>query len=204
MDSNQDQGPWSRLYQSFYLLAYLSSLWRARHTYSLVRDLKINSLLELGAGTGLCAHFLAAKTKAQTALLEKDAQLAVKLKEKYKDKKIIQADLFNFNTKKKWDLVYSLGLIEHFPDEQRIKAIKLHRKLSSKYILIAVPVVSFIKRYLFYPSIKFYSSRYDLVPPKLYQPGELEKEFQKAGLKPWRIKKNPLGITILSKADGDQ
>lgn len=194
MNNNQDQNSWSRFYQTFFLFAQLSSIWRARHTYSLIRDLKINTLLELGAGTGLCAHFLASKTKAQTSLLEKDRQLIAKLKEKNPDKEIIQADLFKFNIKRKWDLVYSLGVIEHFPDEQRIKAIKIHQKLSSQYVLVAVPVESFIRKYLFYPLEKMYPVSY-----RLYRPGELEKEFQKAGLKPWRIKKNVLGITILSK-----
>lgn len=201
MNNNQDQSGWSDFFQTFYLLAYLSSVWRARHTYSLIRDLKINTLLELGAGTGLCAHFLAAKTKAQTTLLDKDRQLVTKLKEKYPDKEIIHADLFNFSTKRKWDLVYSLGLIEHFPDEKAIKAIKIHKKLSSQYVLIAVPVESFIMKYLFYPLRRYQLSKYHLSYHKFYKPGDLEKEFQKAGLKPWRIKKNPLGITILSKKD---
>lgn len=193
MNNNQDQNSWSRFYQTFFLFAQLSSIWRARHTYSLIRDLKINTLLELGAGTGLCAQFLASKTRAQTTLLEKDPQLATKLKEENPDKEIIQADLFKFNTKRKWDLVYSLGVIEHFSDKQRIKAIKTHQKLSSQYVLIAVPMNSSIRKCLISLE-KAYS-----ISCKLYQTGELEKEFQKAGLKPWRIKKNVLGITILSK-----
>jgi len=193
-----NQNNWSKYFQTFYFLAYLSSFWRARHTYSLINDLKIKTFLELGAGTGLCAHFLATKTKARATLLDKDSCLTKNLKKRYPDKKIINADLFNFNTKKQWDLVYSLGVIEHFSDEQRIRAIEIHKKLSSQYILIAIPIESLVRKYLFYPLENYYLNKYHL-NYQLYQPGDLEKEFQQAGLQPWRIKKNSLGATILAK-----
>lgn len=48
-------------------------------------------------------------------------------------------DLFYMDEEKKYDLVLSLGVIEHFTTAKQIKFIKKCIRLSNKYILIAIP-----------------------------------------------------------------
>ena len=44
-----------------------------------------------------------------------------------------------FKSKEKYDLVLSLGVIEHFQDKKRKEFLKTCMNLSNKYILIAIP-----------------------------------------------------------------
>ena len=48
-------------------------------------------------------------------------------------------DLFDLNENNKYDIVLSLGVIEHYKKEEQIKFINKCKNLSKKYILIAIP-----------------------------------------------------------------
>lgn len=188
------EGKWACFYRIGYLLAYFSNLWRSRHTYSILKNIKCNSSIELGAGTGLMANYLSKKTSVNITLLEKDRLLAERLKMRFPHKEIINTDFFKFKTSRKWGLVYSIGVIEHYQDKQRLDAIKVHKKLSSKYILIAVPTNSVFRKLFLHPLVE-YSVGYE----KLYNPGELVSEFRQCGLKMIDIKQNILGVTVLAQ-----
>lgn len=192
----QDESSWGNYYNKYLFLARLSSLWRSRYTYNLIKDLKIRSILELGAGTGYCSSYFANKFKVKPTLLDKDKLIVDKLKTRFPGFEIIHSDLFDFKTKRHWELVFSLGVIEHFQKKQRIEAIKIHKRFSSKYVLIAVPLKSFVRNYL----LRSHTADY-VGYEKLYNQDELIEECNKADLKYWKITTNPLGITILAKTD---
>ena len=52
---------------------------------------------------------------------------------------VIQADIREFKDKKKYDLVFSSGLLEHFPIEEIPDIIKKMATLSKNYVLNYVP-----------------------------------------------------------------
>lgn len=66
----------------------------------------------------------------------------------------IIADLFKFKSKKKFDVVFSLGLIEHFDKEKRRKIFLKHLELSDNKIIIGFPNVDYSLTYFI---IKIYN-----------------------------------------------
>lgn len=108
-------------------------------------NLKNPEIIELGCGpAGLSARLV--KRYGGSATLVDKSRNALKLAFSIFKKddlkcKILKKDLLKFNLRKRFDLVHSDGLIEHFIGEQQVKIIKIHRKYVNKngYILICVP-----------------------------------------------------------------
>lgn len=186
---------WTTWWQKMNPVAWRISSWlQARWLLKSLKDLDIKTMLELGGGSGLIARRLSQKLGTQLTLLDNDPE-AYRVFQKFSNYgEYIKEDFFNFQTSRRWDLVYSLGVIEHFPKEKRIQLIKIHKNLATKYVLIMVPARSgtqrVIKKILRSPEISF---------EKLYFLDELKKEFLEAGLEPWRTGKNFAAAWILSK-----
>lgn len=52
---------------------------------------------------------------------------------------VIKADILDYKSTKKYDLVYSSGLLEHFTPEMAVEIISKMAKLSKNYVLNFVP-----------------------------------------------------------------
>lgn len=96
---------------------------------------KLNSSIEIGGFPGHYSIYLKKKFGFEVSLLDyvihegiiKKLQLQNRLKTD--DIEIIEGNIFEFETKKRYDLVFSNGLIEHFDDTELI--IKKHVELLS-------------------------------------------------------------------------
>jgi len=112
-----------------------------------LNQLKIKSpkIIELGCGSGeLTARMI--KKYGGSATLVDNSKEALKLAKKNFQRygikaKFIEKDLFRFNPNKKFDIVFSEGLIEHFVGEKQKKMIEVHKKCVKKngFIIITVP-----------------------------------------------------------------
>jgi len=87
--------------------------------------------------------------------------------------KFVQGDMFNLpKDVGTFDLCYSIGVIEHFPEDMVLDAVRAHRTLSNKYVIIVVPS-------------KYQDCGDDLLGDwVLYDIPALEKLCKRAGLKP--------------------
>lgn len=158
----------------------LATRYWAQTCKKLLRGLKIKTYLELGAGSGFLAKILGEEFGFSVTLVDNNP-LAKKAWQKFAGMgEYLVADFFQFKPKKKFDLVFSHGVIDHFFDlKERIKAIEVHRRLSGKYVAVLVPKKSFwIEHFCHLSEEKGYE--------KLYSFTELEKEMRKAGLKPFK------------------
>ena len=107
---------------------------------------KLNSLrgldtAELGAGVGLASYFFA-NQGANVSLIDNSTN-AKNLAKRWwgqEEHNYILADLFKYN-KKKFDVVVSFGLCEHFIQEQRTQVLKKHISLleDKGIAIISVP-----------------------------------------------------------------
>lgn len=52
---------------------------------------------------------------------------------------VVKVDVRKYKPKKKYDLVFSSGLLEHYPEEEAVKMLEAMAKLSKKYVLTYVP-----------------------------------------------------------------
>ncbi|MDO8626919.1 MAG: class I SAM-dependent methyltransferase, partial [Candidatus Diapherotrites archaeon] len=123
--------------------------WRYKRMQALLKDANLQNakIIELGSGSGVMSLKLSKEFNAEITLVDNSENallFAQKIaKEVYgiKEKKIeyIQKDLFKLKDSKKFDLVHSQGLIEHFDPADKI--IEKHIDLAKKngYVLILAP-----------------------------------------------------------------
>lgn len=114
------------------------------------------TLLEIGGYPGRYASYLAKKFKLIPSIIDFNPSGSVVenvMKEMQIEKhRYINEDFFSHCTSKKYDLVFSMGFIEHFSDFNR--ALDLHTKYLSYngYLLIIIPSKRYgqlIYRYIF-------------------------------------------------------
>ncbi|MBW2999295.1 class I SAM-dependent methyltransferase, partial [Candidatus Woesearchaeota archaeon] len=131
-------------------------IWQAWiYNRDLIYDLTGNrikppaTVLELGCGSGLeiMAPFAAKGYKVTGVDMNKKMLdfaksnfEALRLKGDF-----LLSDMFKFNPGKKFDLVISQGVIEHFSKEDMVKALSVHKKLSKKFVVFTVPTKYQIK-----------------------------------------------------------
>jgi len=106
-------------------------------------SLKGLKFLELGSGIGITSFFFASRG-ANVTLLDNSDNVLESIKGYWQDRfkyNFIKKDLFNFNPNKKYDVVYSFGLCEHFTGLERQRVLEKHIGFLSKggIALISVP-----------------------------------------------------------------
>ena len=190
---NHDDYEWTEWWRKRNSFGWKTYSWLAtKSVLKALQGLRIKSVLELGGGSGLAAKKIAQHFRSKLTLLDND-QGAYEAFLKFSNcGEYLRKDALSFKTKRKWDLVFSLEVLEHFPKKQRLEFIKIHQRLSLKYILIAAPSNSWFRRgYSFLRSSSI---------EKLYSEKEFKDEIKEAGLKLWRSGKTLWWNWALMKA----
>ena len=102
------------------------------------------AIIELGCGTGLISLYLAQKYNAKITLVDYSSN-ALKMARRFFKKagvkaEFIKANFFKLKLNKKYDLVHSQGVIEHFKKEKQEELIKIHKrflKRNARLIILA-------------------------------------------------------------------
>ncbi len=116
-------------------------------------DFKKPEILELGAATGFLTKWLLGQCGGSGVLVDNSeaSYRAFVSKGGYLTKSItyLIEDVFTLNLEKKFDIVCSFGLIEHFPDKTAI--IDAHKKFvkNSGIMIILVPLDTTLSRAFF-------------------------------------------------------
>jgi SAM-dependent methyltransferase len=153
-------------------------------------DKDVNSFIEIGGFPGVFAFYVKKNLKIESTLLDSyiDKNKLKKVANFYgikiKDVNIIKADFLKYNSKKKYDLVFSSGFIEHFENLQKI--IRLHLNLLNEggKLLITVPNFLGLNGYL---QKKFDPSNYKAHNLKAMDINELQKILRKFGVKKSKV-----------------
>ena len=117
----------------------------------------------------------------EKAVLVDFSQQAIEIAKDYTKNyrvEIIHADIFNLDLKKKFDFVFSIGLIEHFVEDRRNEAVKIHRQFTKNdgLIMIIVPKKTFFSYILkFFNQVQGYQEEF-------FSDQEIEGLFKKNGL----------------------
>ena len=101
--------------------------------------------IELGCGTGELALRIYKKYGGSVTLVDRSDVALRRAQENLQRNrikaKVLKRDLFKFSSQKKYDIVHSEGLIEHFLGDEQKKIVKAHIKCLKKdgYLIISVP-----------------------------------------------------------------
>lgn len=117
-----------------------------------LKNKKYRSILELGCSSGLYTRLIEDSLGYKLKKVGVDNNKAI-LKFDNLDRSIV-ADLFKFSSEENFDIVFSLGLIEHFPKAKREEIFLKHLTLSKDLIIIGFPNVDYSLSYL---TIKLYN-----------------------------------------------
>lgn len=127
---------------------YLWEVWI--YNAQLIYDIKGNriqppaSVLELGCGSGLEILSVLSAHGFRTTGLDVEQDVLDFAKSNFErlglQGDFINGDMFNVELEQKFDLVYSVGVIEHFMTHERIiEAVSIHKKFSKEWVILAVP-----------------------------------------------------------------
>lgn len=158
------------------LLEKIYSWYEARICLRAFKKLDVKTCLELGGGPGYMAKLIAQNLGYELTLID-DNKEAYRLFRKISNfGNYVFGDFFKYKPRKKVDLVFSFGVIEHYSDrKRRLEVIKLHKRLSNKYVAIFVPKDCLLVRSFFHFPEKGFE--------KLYKQNELKNELEETGLK---------------------
>jgi cyclopropane fatty-acyl-phospholipid synthase-like methyltransferase len=154
-----DHGRWALVedvkfdFMTKYVFEYLSK----------IVSFKNKQTLELGSGLGRLS-FLALENKpAKVTLVDSSIKALSISKSLFSNTAsrlydIVDSDLFDYSPNKKYDIVFSSGLIEHFQHKQRFEIIKKHIELASQDCIIIHPTDTLYARWfnVFPLAIKLY------------------------------------------------
>ena len=123
--------------------------WRYRRIKSLLKNVNLQNakIIELGSGSGVMSIKLAKHFNAEATLVDSSENALAFAKKIAKNiysidgnqLRLLKKDLFELNGSKKFDLVHSQGVIEHFDPADKI--IKKHIDLAKKngHVMILGP-----------------------------------------------------------------
>jgi len=106
-------------------------------------DFRDKEIIELGCGRGILS-FLMAKNGAKAVNLvdfsEEALDIARDLFVDVHNVEFIKSDIFDLDELKKYDIVFSSGVAEHFSDKLREEIIYKHLRMTKDIAIIIVPV----------------------------------------------------------------
>lgn len=182
-------------------LLQLLALYSARSSLKLLSQVtNINTILELGGGTGCLSAMITKKlclNKKALTLIDCTKEAKQVWREVSRFGKYIIGDFNTYNFKKtKFDLVLSAGLIEHWQNKkERLHIIRKHTELSNKYVMIRVPRKGGLVKILELKEKNKGNGNFE----KLYTKKELKKEISQAGLKILGIDEDLVAVVVLAQ-----
>jgi SAM-dependent methyltransferase len=105
-------------------------------------DFRGRSLLELGCGRGLLSRFAVAAGARSATLVDQAPEalrIARQLLADSPEAEFVQTDVLGYGGDRRFDIVLSSGLLEHFKGEQLASCLEVHARHAAGVVAIIVP-----------------------------------------------------------------
>ena len=103
---------------------------------STLEDFRDKDVLECGCGGGQHTSFIAPYTKSVTAVDLNTTELARERNKNFDNIKFVEADIAKMDLMKKFDIVFSIGVIHHTDDpDKTVENLKKHVKPGGRFIV---------------------------------------------------------------------
>lgn len=163
---------WSNLYEKEILSApsidefIKQKLSTKKKVIKLINKYASNKkIMELGAGTGVLALYISSLSNNRVDALDKDYDM-ISLSKKYFLSKFensninyICDDIRNIKVKEKYDVCYSIGILEHYDDDEIIELINKQTSIS-EYVIFGIPTKYFDEDKKMYGNERYLSLQY--------------------------------------------
>lgn len=150
------------------------------------------TVLELGCGTGSTLHKIHELTQAKCVGVDRNIYCLEEAKKEFGSALVEfkKGDLFNLDLpKKSFDLVYSIGLLEHFNFEDQKKILDLHIQLSKNSVALMVPANSLLMNSILFMNSKVLGRKGAWADEEVFSINLLKQKFPqyhfKAFKDPW-------------------
>ncbi|MFT5395661.1 MAG: cyclopropane fatty-acyl-phospholipid synthase-like methyltransferase [Gammaproteobacteria bacterium] len=111
----------------------------------------VSSVLELGCGTGSVLNVISRRMDANAVGVDRDQGCISTAQHNYPRATYQQGDIFNLPFEEKsFDLVYSVGLFEHFSYEDQLRLLNIHARYAKRYVALMVPADSWVMNSILY------------------------------------------------------
>ena len=103
---------------------------------------KDSDIIEMGCGRGVLSYMISKYNPNTITLMDFSKEALARAKNLFQDIQNVHymdGDLLNIKTDKKYDIVFSSGVVEHFSSKLRKKAIENHFEVSKDKVAIIVP-----------------------------------------------------------------
>jgi cyclopropane fatty-acyl-phospholipid synthase-like methyltransferase len=105
----------------------------------------VSSVLELGCGTASTLNEIQRRRGGRAVGVDRSVEALEQGRSKYPNLTLEQQDIFNLPYEKKsFDLVYSVGLFEHFTRAEQERLLEIHGSFASRYVALMVPADSLL------------------------------------------------------------
>lgn len=161
---------WSKLYEeeikSSNVYDYIQEKLRTKGTIiKLIKKYATNgNVMEVGSGTGILALQMASLGNKVIAL-DSDADM-IALSKKYFLNEFngvnityVNKDIRDYKSKEKIDVIYSIGILEHYNDDEIIELLNKQLELS-KYVIFGIPTKYFDPKKKMYGNERYLSIKY--------------------------------------------
>lgn len=169
-------------------------------------------IMELGAGTGVLALYISSLSNNKVDALDKDHDM-ISLSKRYFLSKFENSninylcdDIRNINVKEKYDVCYSIGILEHYNDDEIIELINKQISIS-EYVIFGIPTKYFDEDKKMYGNERYLSLQYwrkiikksncKIIEESSYHYLSFSKKI--INYKKW-FKPNPVHIFVIKKS----
>lgn len=161
MKYSDDQKHWDKYWdenknkKTFFnsLVAFAREYYFAKYFAKFIAknfDIKNKSVCEIGAGSGLTLAYLKKYGASKCAGVDYSKEAIKMAKNSNKECEFVYGDAFNLSNikNKQFDLVYSLGFLEHYSKDDQRKLIAEQKRIAKECVFIEVPYNIFYLRWL--------------------------------------------------------
>jgi len=138
----------------------------------------IGSTLELGCGTASTLNVISRRTGARCVGIDRDPAAVATAQAKYPGLKLEVGDIFNLPLPpKSFDLVYSVGLLEHFTRAEQRSLLEIHARFATKYVALMVPADSVLMNSILFVNKSLLKRTGVWADEEVFSPGLLREYF---------------------------
>lgn len=103
-------------------------------------DGPVRSILELGCGTASTLEQLRRRTGARCVGVDRSPEAIAEARRTHPSLELLEGDIFDLPwADRTFDLVYSVGLLEHFSRADQRRLLSTHERLSARHVALMVP-----------------------------------------------------------------